>query len=86
MFNTDVATGKTKTLDSEACATYSTVGPDSVHHIMNQAPHQGVSECYTWDQFETCTESQIAMLRNGKAITKDYVMVGYETANGTVYY
>jgi carboxypeptidase D len=82
-----VATGKIKTRSTGSCGGgYSTSGLESIHNITNQMPHQGVSECYTWDQFETCTVSQIAMLRAGTAITRDFVMVGYQTANGSVYY
>lgn len=85
MFNTDIATGKIRT-STNGCATYSTTGLTSVEDIKNPLPHHPTSKCYTWDQFETCTVTQIAMLRNGRAITKDYVMIGYITANGTVYY
>ncbi|KAB5582867.1 Alpha/Beta hydrolase protein [Coniochaeta sp. 2T2.1] len=86
MFNKDVATGKSNTSKGKGCATYSTTGLQSVDHVMNNMPHHETSECYTWDQFETCTKIQIAMLRNGTAITKDYVMIGYETAGSAVYY
>jgi carboxypeptidase D len=89
MFNTDVATGsvKVKTSAVKDCQVYATTGRDSVADIMNQLPVHGDSECYLWDIFETCTDVQAAMLRNGTAITKDYVMVGYKADNGTsVYY
>lgn len=86
MFDTDVATGVTRTSNEKGCATYSSTGLQSVANITNKLPNHPQSECYTWDQFETCTDSQIAMLRDGTAITRDYVMIGYETANGTVYY
>ncbi|OIW27065.1 alpha/beta-hydrolase [Coniochaeta ligniaria NRRL 30616] len=86
MFNNDVATGKIRTSNPKGCAAYSTTGLGSVADIRNDLPSHPPSQCYTWDQFETCTDTQIAMLRDGTAITKDYVMIGYHTANGTVYY
>jgi hypothetical protein len=79
MFNKDVATGKTPT---NKC-TSSTRGPVSVANVSNKAPHHPVSECYLWDIFETCTASQTAMIKNGTAIMKDFVMTGYKKADGT---
>lgn len=84
MSNTDVATGSRSTAGKKGDC-YATPGLASVAHIPNQLPDHGISECYLWDIFETCTKEQERMLRNGTAITRDFVMVGYTKADGTEY-
>ena len=79
MFNKDVATGKTPTNNN----TPSTKGVASVANVLNKVPHHPVSECYLWDIFETCTAVQTAQIKNGTAIMKDYVQIGYKKADGT---
>ena len=87
MADTDVATGKTGTAGSTPCSAYSSAGLDSVHGIMNEMPVHETSECYLMDQLETCTAVQTAMMKNGTAIVKDFVMLGYEAWDGkTVLY
>jgi carboxypeptidase D len=82
MFNTDVASGKIHT--NTGCSSgYSTTGPANVNHILNNLKKQPVSECYVWDIAETCSPTQTELLRDGKAIVKDFIMVGYNAANGT---
>ncbi len=85
MFNMDVATGKISTA-RPGRQVYSTSGPDNVFNVTNAVPSHPVSECYLWDIFQTCTASQTALLRNGTAILRDYIMVGYRLANGTDLY
>jgi carboxypeptidase D len=80
MFNKEVSTGKKP---SAGC---SSTGQASVAAIKNKVPTHPVSECYVWDIFQTCTPAQAQMLRNGTALTKDFIMVGYTSANGTAVY
>jgi carboxypeptidase D len=85
MFNKDVATGKLCTAKGQG-EVYSTTGPGDVSGVMNPLPSHPKPECYLWDIFQTCTASQTEMLRNGTAVMKDYVMIGYQLPNGTVHY
>ncbi|KAM0809913.1 putative Carboxypeptidase [Seiridium cardinale] len=43
-------------------------------------------ECYFWDMVETCTKEQKLLFQSGTAITEDFILVGYEVANGTDVY
>ncbi|KAK4151695.1 hypothetical protein C8A00DRAFT_35646 [Chaetomidium leptoderma] len=86
MFNTDVATGQTSTAKACGKEGYSTSGPDNVFDITNAVPSHPESECYLWDIFQTCTASQTEMLRNGTAIMKDFVMIGYMANRTTHHY
>ena len=81
MFNTDVATGTTR-LGTNAF-NYSTTGPSDVANVKNKLPAPHKPECYFWDMFQTCSNSQIEMMRNGTAVVRDYIMVGYRKADGT---
>ncbi|KAL2256780.1 hypothetical protein VTK26DRAFT_1138 [Humicola hyalothermophila] len=90
-FNTDIATGRVPVEPKPAAVPpgviYSTEGPASVAHIANELPtHPARSECYLWDVFETCTPEQALQLRNGTAVVRDYVMVGYVQDDGEVVY
>lgn len=85
MFNTDVATGKIPTAEANG-KPYSSNGPADVFDVKNTVPSHPVSECYLWDIFQTCTTVQTEMLRNGTAILRDYIMIGYQTADGTKHY
>lgn len=82
MFDKDVATGQKSTTRGG----YSSNGPDDVFDITNAVPSHPVSECYLWDIFQTCTELQTKLLRNGTAILKDFIMIGYHAADGSTYY
>jgi hypothetical protein len=37
---------------------------------------QGKAKCYVWDVLETCTQAEGVVLRSGKAVVKDWVLVG----------
>ncbi|RFU78906.1 carboxypeptidase s1 a [Trichoderma arundinaceum] len=78
MAGADIATGQFL-----AGANYSTVGPRSSFSIKNTVPQPPEPLCYTWDIMETCTPSQTALLTNGSAIVRDFIMVGYTLPNGT---
>jgi len=81
MFNKDVATGK-----QAVNSNYSTSGPASVNDVKSVAPasqQPGDVQCYVWDIMETCTDPQKVMLRDGSAIIRDFIMVGYRLPNGT---
>ena len=78
MFNKDVATGKVPASGVGQGSGYSSRGSASVEHIKNEMPPaQGRAECYLWDMFETCTSDQTERMRNGSAITRDYIMIGH---------
>jgi len=85
IFNRDVPTGK-KPLGAGINTGYSTTGLSSVVGITNKVPAHPVSECYVWDIFQTCTPAQAQMLRNGVAITKDFIMTGYYASDGAAIY
>ncbi|EAQ88636.1 hypothetical protein CHGG_05255 [Chaetomium globosum CBS 148.51] len=82
MFDKDVATGQKSTSHDE----YSTDGPDNVFDITGAVPSHPVSECYLWNIIQSCTELQTDLLRNGTAILKDFIMIGYHAADGTIHY
>ncbi|KAK4118314.1 alpha/beta-hydrolase [Parathielavia appendiculata] len=84
MFDRDVATGRVST--AEPCGhAYSTDGPDNVFNVTNAVPSQHAPECYLWAIFLTCDPTQTEMLRNGTAILKDYIMIGYHKADGSIH-
>ncbi|KAL9483353.1 hypothetical protein ACSS6W_002142 [Trichoderma asperelloides] len=78
MSGLDIATGQVL-----PGAKYSTVGPSSSFSIKNFVPKPSEPLCYTWDIMETCTPAQTALLANGTAIVRDFVLVGYTLPNGT---
>lgn len=82
MFDKDVATGQKSTSHDE----YSTDGPDNVFDITGAVPSHPVSECYLWNIIQSCTELQTDLLRNGTAILKYFIMIGYHAADGTIHY
>ncbi|KAK3306266.1 Alpha/Beta hydrolase protein [Chaetomium strumarium] len=85
MFNKDVATGGISTAKCRG-KVYSTTGPGDVSGILNELPSHPEPECYLWDIFQTCTPLQTEMLRNGTAVLKDFIMIGYTLPNGAVHY
>ncbi|KAJ0382564.1 hypothetical protein COL922a_012295 [Colletotrichum nupharicola] len=70
LFNLDVATGK---VDTALNSNYSTQGPSDTFAIKNEIPPQYEDFCYVLDP-STCTEAQVAALRNGTGVIKDYIM------------
>ncbi|KAF4893617.1 Carboxypeptidase S1-like protein B [Colletotrichum fructicola] len=70
LFNLDVATGK---VDTALNSNYSTQGPSDTFAIRNEVPPQYEDFCYVLDP-STCTEEQVAALRNGTGVIKDYIM------------
>ncbi|KAH0431460.1 carboxypeptidase s1 [Colletotrichum camelliae] len=70
LFNLDVATGK---VDTAANSSYSTQGPSDTFAIKNDIPPQYEDFCYVLDP-SACTEAQVAALRNGTGVIKDYIM------------
>jgi hypothetical protein len=84
MSDKDVATGETST---KGCSSqYSTTGVENVFGIKNELPPTVKPECYFWDMLETCTKPQKLMIQNGTAIVQDFIMIGYESSNGTAVY
>lgn len=82
MANKDVATGGVALSGS---ANYSTTGPASSFNIKNKLPPPQEAMCYLWDILETCTRDKKALLADGTAIVKDFIVIG-ATANGTDVY
>jgi hypothetical protein len=85
LFNRDVATGQTSTAPSSNSSTYATTGNSSAL-ISIGAPIKYESDapsCYLWDIMETCTPTQAQLFKNGSAITKDFILVGYTLKDGT---
>jgi carboxypeptidase C (cathepsin A) len=82
MFNQDVATG---TLDISSVDGYSSEGVDSAwtDDRGKLVVDEEVAKCYVWDVLETCTPEQGKILASGRAITEDFVLVGYKSENGT---
>ncbi|KAK2605724.1 hypothetical protein N8I77_008541 [Diaporthe amygdali] len=71
LFNRDIATGE---IDTAADPTYGTEGPSDTFAIRNELPPQYEDFCYILDP-STCTSEQVAALRNGSAVIKDYIVV-----------
>lgn len=76
MFNQDVATGTISTASN-----YSSQGASSAWSVSEVPASLGKARCYLWDVIETCTPEEGKTLYSGKAIVKDYVLVGVR--NGT---
>lgn len=70
LFNRDIATGK---IDTATNTTYGTVGPADTFGIKNEVPPQYEDFCYVLDP-STCTEEQVAALRNGTAVIENYIV------------
>ena len=71
LFNKDVASG---TVDTLVNPDYSTTGPASSWNFTTPGPQQPAQFCYTLDT-GTCLPNQIAALRNGSALIKNYILV-----------
>ncbi|KAF6812405.1 Carboxypeptidase S1-like protein [Colletotrichum plurivorum] len=69
--NRDIATGK---VDTAANATYRTEGPPDTLAIRSEIPPQYEDYCYILS-IGTCTDEQVAALRNGTTVVRDYVVV-----------
>ena len=72
MFSNDVATG------SQSNVQLSTVGPSSAWTASPLPPPEAEPQCYLWDILETCTPAQKQILKNGTAVVKDFVLVGFK--------
>jgi hypothetical protein len=72
MFNQDVATGNSSALG------YSSVGRDSAWSVSAGLEYNKTASCYVWDVLETCTAADKVVLNSGKAITKNFVLIGSE--------
>ncbi|KAJ6155619.1 hypothetical protein N7470_006185 [Penicillium chermesinum] len=73
LFNRDIATGK---VDTARNSSYSTQGPASTWHIKNHVGDNPEPVCYILALEASCTDEQIARVRNNTAIVKDYIVVG----------
>ncbi|THX08344.1 alpha/beta-hydrolase [Aureobasidium pullulans] len=85
IFDRDIPTGQTSTAASDSSSPYATTGNSSAL-VSIGAPikfESDVVSCYLWDIMETCTLTQTALFKNGSAITEDFVLVGYERADGS---
>ncbi|KAJ6569504.1 Alpha/Beta hydrolase protein [Mycena capillaripes] len=75
----DIATGHLVTTNTNYC----TAGPSSSFGIKNAVPPPPTPLCYVWDVLETCTAAQTALLANGSAVVREFIMVGYKRPDGT---
>lgn len=71
MFNKDIATGKVDVHDE-----YATEGPDNTWHVKQEPPVAPKPKCYILSP-ETCTKDAWEKVKAGKAIVKDYFVVGF---------
>ncbi|ORY69594.1 Alpha/Beta hydrolase protein [Pseudomassariella vexata] len=83
MSEKDVATGSVSTNCEE---TYSTIGPADISGIKNDLPDPHKPECYFWDIQETCTPEQAQIFGSGRAITENFILIGYVAQNGSAVY
>lgn len=60
----------------ESSDDYSTIGPASTWHIKNEVFPAPQPVCYILDAGDSCTEDQWALVENGTAVVKDYIVVG----------
>lgn len=70
LFNRDVSTGE---IDTAQNSTYGTVGPADTFSIKSEVPPQYEDFCYMLDP-STCTDEQVAALRNGTAVIENYIV------------
>ena len=71
MFNRDIATGTIDLSDN-----LTTTGPSSTWHIRNDVLPAPKPICYILMP-NSCTDDQLATLKNNTAIIKNYVVVGH---------
>jgi hypothetical protein len=70
MLNKDVATG------TKSYRGYSSTGPSSAWSKSEMPHEEPPAQCYLWDVMETCTKEEEVILRSGKAIVRDFILVG----------
>lgn len=75
IFNKDIATGKVAVTDELASK-----GPQSVWDVKGKAPELPKPKCYVLSHGLTCTDEDWAKVVSGKAVIKDYYVVGEEKA------
>ncbi|CAK1367963.1 Carboxypeptidase S1 B [Cercospora beticola] len=68
--NLDIATGKIQMSER-----YQTNGPQNIRDMRREVPKPALDYCYTLSPGEGCTDEQIAMLENGTAVVKDFILV-----------
>ncbi|CCF46199.1 carboxypeptidase S1 B [Colletotrichum higginsianum] len=78
LFNRDIATGR---VDTAADPTYGTRGPADTFGIKSEVPPQYEDFCYVLDP-STCSREQVAALRAGTAVIKDYIMIDPPSEQG----
>lgn len=78
MFNTDNATGETPLANNT-----STTGPDSVFDVKSEPVAAVPQICYLWDVKQTCTSMQEEIFAKGVGIVHDFILVGYNSSNGS---
>lgn len=70
----DVATGEVQVSDG-----YQTNGSGNIRNMRREVPKPALEYCYTFTTgdglSESCTNEQIAMLENGSAVVKDFILV-----------
>jgi hypothetical protein len=74
LFNKDISTGLVPVSD-----TYSSIGPSDTWHIKNLAPERPKPVCYVLKP-STCKDEIYAMVANGTAAVKDYIVLEGDAA------
>ncbi|KAI8940711.1 hypothetical protein NX059_001977 [Plenodomus lindquistii] len=77
LFNLDIATGNTSTLEN---ADYSTQGPSNVFNITNEPVMDPGSQCYVLDRGQ-CTDEQWETVMDGSALIKNWIVVDANTSS-----
>ena len=78
LFNKDIATGRINLTDD-----YGTTGPSSTWHILSDVLPPPEPECFIPNQM-SCSEEQWEAVKDGRAIVKDWIVVGIEEKKGEV--
>jgi hypothetical protein len=71
MFDQDVAIGNVDIFEN---ASYVLQGPASSFGIKNELPPSPKKECYMWDVVNTCAKEELKALKDGTAITMDFIV------------
>lgn len=79
VFGRDVATGE---VELAANASYATEGLSDILGVKNEVPEPLARICYVYGAPLTCTPEEIEALRDGTAVTENFVLVSPK-AGGT---
>lgn len=72
MSGRDIATGQVSLFPDDG---YGSEGPSSMFNITNENYGPMKNVCYVYEAGYTCTQEQIAALKNGTAVIQNYIVV-----------